>query len=404
MARRLGATGPFSERARKEYDPDEVKPHNSVWLRPRRVPFATRSLLRDRVRLLISLGGIGFAMLLVLLLDGIRVGTVAKSTTYIDHVGADVFVAREGVTNMALAASVLPEELVQEIAAVDGVQEASGILRIPVIVSAGQEKRPATLIGYEAGAPLGGPWQIVDGRAVGAEDETVVDQALAGELGLRLGDQLELSGTAFTVVGLSGQTANIAGKHVFLARPSVLRLVGASGIVSFVLVRIEQDAGATQVAEEIDREVPGVTATTRRDLSENDRALLGSLFTAPINVMSTVGLLVGLAIIGLTMYTTTSERLRDFGVLKALGAGHWFLLRTVVTQAIVLGLLGFLVGIAAAQIAGPFIVRLVPDIGVTLRLTTALLTLAAALAMSLLGAVLPMVRIIRVDPLLVFRS
>src|SRR3990170_5811000 len=94
-------------------------------LQPRRVPLGTRTLLRDWVRLVISVGGIGLAILLVLLLDGIREGTVAKSTTYIDHVGADVVVAREGITNMALAASLLPEEAVGEVAAVDGVDQAA---------------------------------------------------------------------------------------------------------------------------------------------------------------------------------------------------------------------------------------------------------------------------------------
>jgi hypothetical protein len=74
------------------------------WLRPRRVPFATRALLYDRLRVAISIGAIGFAILLVLLLRGVMDGTVEKSTTYIDNVGADVVVAREGVANMALSA------------------------------------------------------------------------------------------------------------------------------------------------------------------------------------------------------------------------------------------------------------------------------------------------------------
>src|SRR3970040_208903 len=103
-------------------------------LQPRRVPLGTRTLLRDWVRLVISVGGIGLAILLVLLLDGIREGTVAKSTTYIDHVGADVFVARQGVTNMALAASVVPPEVVGEIQAMAGVRDATAIMRIPVIL------------------------------------------------------------------------------------------------------------------------------------------------------------------------------------------------------------------------------------------------------------------------------
>jgi len=378
--------------------------HQLPSVRPRRVPLATRTLFRDWVRLLISLGGIGFAILLVLLLDGIRVGTVAKSTTYVDHVGADVFAARAGVTNMALAASALPVTIVDEVDQVEGVEEASGILRIPVIVSSGDHKRPATLIGYDLQSSLGGPWKLDRGRAVEQDGETVLDRALAGELGLDIGDKLEVSGGEFTIVGLSGQTANIAGKFVFLTRPSVQQILGLGPFVSFVLVRVEHGADPARVAAALNAGLPELTATTRQDLSQNDRDLLSSLFVAPINVMSTVGMLVGLAIIGLTMYTTTAERMRDFGVLKAIGAPNSFLFRTVITQATILGIAGFGVGLVASMVAGPFIVRLVPDIGVTLRPIATIQTLGAVVGMSLVGAALPVIRIVRVDPLVVFRS
>jgi putative ABC transport system permease protein len=159
-----------------------------------------------------------------------------------------------------------------------------------------------------------------------------------------------------------------------------------------------------QVADAINGQGLDVTATSRAQLSKNDRDLLSSLFVAPINVMSTVGFLVGLAIIGLTMYTTTAERTRDFGVLKAIGARQLFLFRTVVTQATFLGLAGFVVGLGASLLAGPAIERLVPDIGVTIRVGIVLRTLVAVIGMSLVGAVLPVARITRVDPLVVFRS
>jgi putative ABC transport system permease protein len=372
--------------------------------RSRRVPLGTRTLLRDWLRLVISVGGIGLAILLVLLLDGIREGTVAKSTTYIDHVGADVVVARQGVTNMALAASAVPPEVVGEIQAIAGVRDAAGIMRIPVILGANDEKRPATLIGYDLEGSIGGPWLLTSGRGVQDDGEAVVDDTLADELGLDLGEAVEIGGEPFDVVGLSGETANIAGKHVFITRASVQRLLGLGERISFVLVRVEPGADADAVAEAINAQLPEVTATPRDELSANDRELLSRLFVAPINVMFTVGLLVGLAVIGLTMYTTTAERIRDFGVLKAIGARNTFLFRTVMTQGLILAIAGFLAGLGAAKIAGPILVALVPDVGVTILPVTAVQTLGEVIGMSLLGAVAPVVRIMRVDPMMVFRS
>jgi hypothetical protein len=71
---------------------------------------------------------------------------------------------------------------------------------------------------------------------------------------------------------------------------------------------------------------------------------------------------------------------------------------------VILAVAGFLVGLAASKIAGPILVTLVPDIGVTIRPVAAVQTLGEVIGMSLLGAVAPVVRIMRVDPLMVFRS
>jgi putative ABC transport system permease protein len=369
-----------------------------------RVPLGMRTLLHDWLRLGIAIGGVGFAILLVLLLQGVMDGTVAKSTTYIDHVGADVFVARSGVNNMAIASSALPESVVASVSRVEGVEEAAGITRFPIIVNAGGRDRPADLIGYDLAKGLGGPWKLASGRPPASETEVALDRTLADELGVGVGEEVTISGAPFTVAGLSDETAAIAGKIAFVDRAASQRLLQIPGIVSFVLVRTAPGADPQAVADALDRQLPEVNAMTRAELSRNDRDLLGSLFVAPVNVMATIGFLVGLAIIGLTMYTTTAERMRDFGVLKAIGASNAFLFHTVITQAAVLGVAGFVAGLAAAWVAGPVVVRLVPDIGVAINPAPAARTFGAVMAMSLIGAVLPVARIVRVDPMMVFRS
>jgi len=371
-----------------------------VSVRPGQVPLATRTLLHDRVRLVISVGGIGFAILLILILRGIMDGTVARSTTYIDHSGADVFVAHEGVTHMMLAASFLPESVVPELAACEGVAAAAGILRFNVIVSTTHDL-PAAAIGYGPEG-LGGPWQLKSGRDVTAADEAVVDSDLAAELGVSVGSTIRIANQPFRVVGTSSGTSAIAGKIVFLRREALQALTGSTDRVNFVLLRLKPGVSAPAFASAVSAAVPGISALTRSDLRENDRSLIGALFVSPIDVMSTAGFLVGIAIVGLTMYTTTAERLRDFGVLKAIGASDTYMFRTVATEAIVLCLTGYLLGFAATRAAGPIVTHFVPDIGVGITLFNATRAFIAVMVMSLVGAIVPIARILRVDPLVVF--
>lgn len=368
-----------------------------------RVHLSVRSLLNDPVRLVISLGGLAFAVLLVLLLRGIMDGTVEKSTAYVDRAGADVFVARGGVANMALASSSIPDTTVGTLGDVPGVDLASGIVRINVMASANGVPQPAVLIGYDPAVGLGGPWKLAEGRGVEAADDTVLDRLVASQLGVKVGSRVEIAGQSFTVVGLSSETAAIAGKLAFIRLDTAQGIIRAPGFVSFVLLKLHEGTNAQSFAENLQAAQPSLHILTRPELSANDRHVLGDLFVQPINVMSTVGFLVGLAIVGLTMYTTTAERLRDFGVLKAIGASNSYLLRTVVVQALLLGIAGFTLGLAAVRLSGPVIVHFVPDIGVKVEFVPAVQSLLAVLAMSLVGAMLPVARIVRVDPLVVFR-
>lgn len=117
--------------------------------------------------------------MLVIVLRGIMDGTVAKSTAYINHSGADLFIAREGVSHMSLASSTIPEPAVQLAASVDGVSSASGVIRVNAIAVAGDLEQPAQLIGYDPQAPLGGPWRLSAGRGVESNGEVVADNVLA---------------------------------------------------------------------------------------------------------------------------------------------------------------------------------------------------------------------------------
>lgn len=364
---------------------------------------SARTLLHDRLRLAISIGAMGFAVLLILLLRAIMDGTIARSTSYIDHVGADVFVARAGVENMSLTSSSVSAEQVGALRAEEGVAAATGIIRVHMIIHNGDTRRPAELVGFEPESGLGGPWKLSSGHSVEQADEVVLDRVLAAELGAGPGAVVGIAGNEFRVVGLSSETAAIAGKVAFVRLDAAQQLLRMPGLTSFLLIRTAPGTRPETIAARIDRTYPELNALTRRELSRNDRDLLSSVFIKPVNVMSTVGFLVGLAIASLTIYTTTAERIRDFGVLKAIGAPNSFLFRTVVAQATALCLAGFATGLGATAVAGLFISDAFPDIGVLIEELYALQVLGLVLLLSLMSAAVPVVRIMRVDPLMVFR-
>ena len=90
----------------------------------REVPVGRRNLLSDRRRVAVSLLGVGLAVALMLLIQGLWSGTLTRITAYEDHTGAQLFVAEGGTRSFQSDVSAVPPSAVNRIREVPGVQAA----------------------------------------------------------------------------------------------------------------------------------------------------------------------------------------------------------------------------------------------------------------------------------------
>ena len=123
--------------------------------------------------------------------------------------------------------------------------------------------------------------------------------------------------------------------------------------LSFVLAEPEPGLEAAEVCRRI-AERTGLQASTRDDFSWQTIMHFLKKTGIPINFGVTVllGFLVGAAIAGQTFYLLTIENLKQFGALKAMGAGNLRLMRMILFQAIFVELIGYGLGIGAAVLFG----------------------------------------------------
>jgi putative ABC transport system permease protein len=367
------------------------------------VQFGLRSLLYDRVRFAISIGAVAFAILLILLLRGIMDGTIARTTVYIERVGADLFVTQSGVKHVALGVPILPAGIEDRVAAVNGVELAAAIVRVPAIVDVGGAPLPTSVVGFDPALGLGGPWLMDEGRTDLSEDGVIVDETVARVEDLALGDEIGISGQRFVIEGISIDTNAMAtGRSLFMRRDVAERLFLSAGLSNFVLVRVAAGAEIPRVREAIRQAIPGVEVLSREELAESDERLWRQLFGVPVNVMASAALLVGFAAMGLAIYAAASERATDFGVLKAIGAPNGYLYRIVLQQALLIGLVGFVLGVALARAAGEIIEYVTPELGVEMRFPYVARTFGIAVLLSVVASAIPVRRIAGLDPLRVF--
>ncbi len=205
---------------------------------------ARRNLGRNRVRLLASVGGVALALSLTLALDAIYAGVANQLTTYIERAGADVWVAQSGVRNLHMVASTLPESVVDQVKAVDGVATATPILEATDTISADDERAVAYVVGLPADAAMGRPWDVVEGRGQVGPGEIIVDRAFARKAGVTIGDMVGVLGGEARIVGLSRGTASLVNSVAFVSFDDFQAMRGNAPVISFVLVRLARTSSA----------------------------------------------------------------------------------------------------------------------------------------------------------------
>lgn len=366
----------------------------------RRVPIGRRQLTHEPVKLVLALAGVALAVALVGLLFGLREGINRQVSTFEDNAGADVYVASKGTRDFPTSgSSTLPASLARQVSAVPGVAEAA-----PVTSSLGilalHDKRVATLlVGFEPGR-LGQPWDMAEGRRPSQAGEIAVDRVMADTHGLDPGDTVHVRGRPLRVVGLTDGTAAWMTPLIFVTRRAANALEGLGDSARFVLVK---GADRESLASRIAGRFPDLNVMTREELRANDRELLSRSFNSPLLVMVLIALGVGALVIGLTTYGFVADRRREFGSLKAIGERNGRLYRLVAGQAVAIAAVGLVAGIALRVAAGSTIHAVSPKFLFVALPAHYVILVAAALAMGLTGALVPVRVLARLDPQEVFR-
>lgn len=369
------------------------------------VSIARRNIFAEKGRLFISVGGVAFAVLLILVLWGLYRGWNRALTLYIENVPADLWVVQEGSrADMFHSVSLIPRDVQSQLAKVPGVQEVHPFVGRSVAFSWKGDTVTTYLVGYEPGSGLAGPRRIIKGKADPGPGEVIIDKVFSRNKGIKIGDKLPVGGRELEVVGIAEGGNMFLYQFSFLRRDEAESLLRMTGFANYYLIRLEKGQSTAQAIDEIKASVPGVKAFTRAQFAENNRALVSEAFLPIILVLVLIGFAVGTVVIALTIYTATMEKSREYGVLKAIGATNRNLYGIVLEQSLISSVLGYVVGVFLSFIVIGIAGQLVPVFTTDIRAVDLAGVLVMALLMGAAASYFPLSRLVRVDPALVFRS
>jgi putative ABC transport system permease protein len=385
---------------------------------------ARKNLFSERTRLAISVGGVALSVLLITLLLSLYRGWDEKVGGFVDDSPVDIWIASEGAKDFLAAASLLPiddpgnGQRVRDTLDNDpDIEQWSPLVvrqmeGLKVEVSDGEEKLVKSMnlqfIGYDLETGLGGPLEIIEGQGRPNGNRVVVDEALSKRYGVDVGDTLRAGGGDWEVQGISKGGDFVATQTVFVSHDQAQAALSMGDNTTFVVVQTKPGTDVEAWRENFKQENPLIASQvvfyTREEFASNTRDRILSNVLPILLVVLLLAFIVGLAVAGLTIYTATVEKAREYGILKAVGFKNGYLFRTVLEQSLVTGILGFAIGVGITLLISRFSSDLVPQFVTFVRPMDILFIAAATLVMSAIAAYIPVRRLASIDPVAAFKG
>ena len=362
---------------------------------------AWRNLTAERRRWAVSAVALAISAMLVIFLEGTSRWLTSSATAYVDHTGAQLIVAEKGIDDLLFAQSAFPVSTLASVRSLPGVASADPIIGVNGIVAVSGTRVPVYLVGFDAGG-RGGPWSLDSGSDRPRGSEVVLDRGLARIAGVHVGDSVQLFGRALHVVGISNAT-DAAGDFFLFVPVALAQSIAGLDALSYALVQLNPGATGGDVMAAINQ-LPDVHAMPASSVANNDRTLITQSFAQPVQILAIVGLIAGVLIAGIVLYSATVEHSRDYAVMKAVGASGVVVYGSALLQSIVLSVFGVVLGWGAAVGLAAAFDALDPVIESQLDLDLVLTAGGVILAANLIAALLPVRHVSRIDAQEVFKA
>jgi putative ABC transport system permease protein len=394
---------------------------------------ALKMLVGDRAKYFGIIMGLTFASLLITQQAAIFVGLMTRTYGSITDLGLpDIWVMDQKVQFIDDIKPLQDTELYR-VRGISGVQWAVPLYKglIKARLTNGNFQT-CNVVGLDDATLIGGPPKMVpdaDGVLGRIDDLRRAESVIVDKVGadgklakfpldahgvevrgakavpLKVGDTLELNDHRAVVVGICENTRTFQSQPVVYTTYSRATTYAPQErkLLSFVLVKAKPGVNQQELCDRITKST-GLGAFTQDQFIWKTVDYFMKYTGIPINFVISVllGFVVGTAIAGQTFYNFTLDNLRHFGALKAMGAGNSVLLRMIMFQALIVGLIGYGLGVGAASFFG----WATSKTELAFRMPWQLLVISAAAVIIICvgSSVVCILKVIRLEPAIVFKG
>ncbi len=351
--------------------------------------------LRTRpFRTLISIIGVALGVVLVVLFTGLARGMTNDMAKRANNWKAEIVFTRPGAMEMTSSNANVSTKYAEKLLEIEGVQSTIPVIRYITQTSKGRfgilQLDGVDWIPFATMNEM----QLVSGRPAEAVDEVIVDERQFRDDKLNLGDSIELfGGKKYKVTGVFSPPS---GSRIKMSLAAMQDALQVQNKCTYILVKLKDGADPEVVANRINEVLPGNKINLTRDLiiDAQERVPALNLF---LRVLVGLGAFVSTIFVLLSMYTTITERRKEIGILKSLGASKSFIVTVIESEAFLIGVLGIVLGFSVSIVAS-FAIQRIYELQFEFSLNWILTAVAIAIGGSLVGALYPAWKASGIDP------
>ncbi len=353
------------------------------------------NILHRPMRTFISVLAVAIQVTLVLLVVGITTWMRVDNAKRQEGIGADIMFRGSSAQLFAMSSAPMPVKIGGVLAKVKGVKVVA-----PVLIQTTLDGGLSNIFGIDIKSygDLSGGFNYILGGPFEQPYDVLVDDLYAKNHKLKTGAHLKLLAHDFTV---SGIVEHGKGARVFIPLPTLQQLMEAPDSVSLFYIKVDEPSKTDDVINRI-KNIPGLNTYSVTSIKEYLSQIMNATIPALngfINVMVVIACLIGFLVIYLSMYTTITERTREIGILKSLGASKLFIVGAILREALLLSILGIILGLGFTEAAKHIIVSTLPTLSVLITPIWILKASLLALLAGILGGFYPSVRAASQDPI-----
>jgi len=371
---------------------------------------ALKIIFYDKVRSLITLAGVVFAVALIFAQIGIYLGLMETSSTIIDHTNGDIWITSRNSRNFDFSQP-FPERKINQVLAAEGVKDAEKLIVTWGVI---KQKQGGTeqveIVGYNPDTGIGGPWKMKTGhfRDVKNGNYAIVDESSMRRLGrFETGDYREILNRRLKLIGISEEVKSFTtAPIIFTSYKTAQNLgsyVGPDNTV-FIIASVEDGYSDKEVINRLRKSLSNVDVYTKDEFSRKTKLYWTIETGVGLSFLITIliSFLIGMLIVGQTIYNSTIEYLKEFGTLKAIGATNLNIYQIIFSEALINASIGYVIGLIFTLLS--IKIYAANEMVFTIKLWVALLVFFLSLIMCLSAAFFSVRKVRKIDPALLFRG